>query len=156
MSKLSLTSINNRMANWSVHSRVTWILDNLPETQVLSSSFGAQSVVMLHIMVKQQPNIPIIFVDTGYLFNETRMFAKKLKEQLNLNLHTYKPKIKKDVFELQYGKLWEKGLEGIELYNQIHKVEPFQRALSELNVKTWFSGIRKEQSSVRQQKTSLN
>ena len=51
--------------------------------------------------------------------------------------------------EARYGKLWEQGVEGIEKYNQINKVEPMARALKELDVKTWFSGLRREQSSTR-------
>lgn len=51
--------------------------------------------------------------------------------------------------EARYGKLWEQGVEGIEKYNDINKVEPMNRALKELNVQTWFAGLRREQSGSR-------
>ena len=44
----------------------------------------------------------------------------------------------------------EQGLEGIEQYNQINKVEPMQRALRELDAQAWLSGLRRQQSSSRQ------
>ena len=46
-------------------------------------------------------------------------------------------------------KLWEQGVEGIEKYNEINKVEPMNRALKELNAQTWFAGLRREQSGSR-------
>jgi phosphoadenosine phosphosulfate reductase len=45
--------------------------------------------------------------------------------------------------------LWEKGIDGIEQYNKLNKVEPMQRALSELKAGTWFAGLRRSQSDTR-------
>jgi phosphoadenosine phosphosulfate reductase len=47
------------------------------------------------------------------------------------------------------GRLWEKGGEGIDRYNRLHKVEPMRRALSELGVRTWIAGLRRSQSESR-------
>jgi phosphoadenosine phosphosulfate reductase len=52
--------------------------------------------------------------------------------------------------EARLGKLWEKGPEGLEAYNQIRKVEPMQRALSELGARAWLAGLRRSQSGTRE------
>ena len=46
-------------------------------------------------------------------------------------------------------KLWEQGVEGIERYNQMTKVEPMQRAIRELGVRGWITGLRRQQSNSR-------
>mgnify|MGYP000455746352 CR=1 FL=1 len=95
---------------------------------------GAQSAVMLHLVTQQAPQIPVIVVDTGYLFPETYQFIDQLTDRLKLNLKVYQAPITPAWQEARYGKLWEQGVEGIEKYNQINKVEPMARALKELDV----------------------
>src|SRR5262245_16022880 len=57
---------------------------------VLSSSFGEQASVMLHMATRVKPDIRIIFVDTGYLFPETYEFMESLRHRFNLNVWTYR------------------------------------------------------------------
>ncbi len=52
--------------------------------------------------------------------------------------------------EARHGRLWEQGAKGLEKYNQIRKVEPMQRALSELGARAWIAGLRRSQSSTRE------
>ena len=52
--------------------------------------------------------------------------------------------------EARFGKLWEQGLDGLEQYNRLNKVEPMQRALAELDVGTWFAGLRRSQATTRE------
>lgn len=117
---------------------------------MLSSSFGAQAAVMLHMLTQQFPDIPVVLTDTGYLFPETYQFIDELTERLNLNLQVYRAPMSGAWQEARFGKLWEKGAEGIEQYNKLNKVQPMQQALSELGVKTWFAGLRRSQSEMRE------
>ena len=55
-------------------------LRTLPQSRALSSSFGAQSAAALHLITRQTPDIPVILVDTGYLFAETYRFADELAQ----------------------------------------------------------------------------
>ena len=82
-------------------------------------------------------------VDTRYLFPETYRFADQLTERLKLNLKVYRAHVSAAWQEARHGKLWEHGVEGIERYNQINKVEPMQRAIRELGVKGWITGLRR-------------
>lgn len=140
---------NARLESFTPIQRVEWAFEHLPEQAIVSSSFGAQSAVMLHLINTVAPGTPVVLTDTGYLFTETYQFIDAMTERLGLNLHVYRAKYSNGWQEARFGKLWEKGADGITQYNQINKVEPMQRALEELNVSTWFAGLRRSQSSNR-------
>ena len=133
-----LADINGLLADKSAEERVAWALENLPSTHFLSSSFGIQAAVMLHLVTSQQPDIPVVLTDTGYLFPETYQFIEQMTERLSLNLKVYKAELSPAWQEAKFGKLWEQGEEGIKQYNQLNKVEPMTRALNELDAGTWY------------------
>ena len=150
ISQTELEKINAELETMDAAERVSWALRNLPGNHILSSSFGAQSAVMLHMVSQVQPEIPVVLTDTGYLFPETYQFVDELTESLNLNLHVYRADVSAAWQEARFGRLWEQGIEGIEKYNQINKVQPMQRALSDLAAGTWFAGLRRSQSDSRE------
>jgi phosphoadenosine phosphosulfate reductase len=145
-----LVQTNLALEKQSAIQRVTWALGHLPQNFMLSSSFGAQAAVMLHMVTKQYPDIPVVLTDTGYLFAETYQFVDELTRRLNLNLKVYRADASSAWQEARMGKMWEQGLEGIEKYNALNKVEPMQKALSDLQVKSWFAGLRRSQSDMRE------
>lgn len=147
--KDAIAEVSQTLVDLTPHQRVEWAMQNLPATHVVSSSFGAQSAVMLHLLNDVAPGIPVILTDTGYLFPETYQFIESLKEQLKLNLHVYNAPISAAWQEAKYGKLWEQGLDGITQYNKLNKVEPMKRALDDLGASTWFAGLRHSQSDSR-------
>jgi phosphoadenosine phosphosulfate reductase len=146
----ALAELNTWLAGRTAEERVSWALQNTPGPQALSSSFGAQAAVALHLVASQQPDIPVILVDTGYLFPETYQFVDELSERLMLNLKVYRPAIGRAWAEARYGRLWEQGEAGLDEYNRIRKVEPMQRALQDLDVRGWFAGLRRDQAKSRQ------
>ena len=145
----ALLALNHWLAGRDAETRVRWMLEHVPGAHALSSSFGAQAAVSLHLLASHAPDIPVILIDTGYLFPETYQFVDTLSERLALNLKVYRPVIGRAWAEARYGKLWEQGIEGLDRYNHIRKVEPMQRALSELGVQGWFAGLRRDQSRSR-------
>ncbi|RLV61029.1 phosphoadenylyl-sulfate reductase [Parashewanella curva] len=146
---LQLAEINTELEALSAEERIRWALDNLHGEFALASSFGIQSAVMLHMATQIKPDIPIILTDTGYLFPETYQFIDNLTARLSLDLRVYRAESSPAWQEARFGKLWDKGVEGLKTYNRLNKVEPMRRALDELNVGTWFSGLRREQSESR-------
>ncbi|AIN47128.1 phosphoadenylyl-sulfate reductase [Candidatus Palibaumannia cicadellinicola] len=146
-----LATVNLQLESLTAEQRVSWALEHLPQPAALSSSFGIQAAVSLHLVTSQQPNIPVILTDTGYLFPETYRFIDALTEKLQLNLQVFRANTSPAWQEARYGKLWEQGLKGIKLYNNINKVEPMNRALMTLGSLTWFAGLRRAQSSSRSQ-----
>ncbi|MDH3266524.1 MAG: phosphoadenylyl-sulfate reductase [Gammaproteobacteria bacterium] len=147
--RAALKVCQSSLAEMRAEERVAWALQNLPAQHVVSSSFGAQSAVMLHLLTQQQADIPVIIVDTGYLFAETYRFIAVLRDKLQLNLHVYRPVRSPAWQEAQDGERWEQGIAGIEKYNRENKIEPMERALAILAVGTWFAGLRRSQSRGR-------
>jgi phosphoadenosine phosphosulfate reductase len=145
----SLAELNRWLARLPAEERIAWALDNLSGTHALSSSFGAQSAVSLHLATRQRVDLPVILIDTGYLFPETYAFVDRLSERLALNLKVYRPQLGSAWMEARFGKLWEQGAEGLQRYNRLRKIEPMQRALRELGVRTWIAGLRRSQASTR-------
>ena len=145
-----LDHCNELMASRTAEERVAWAMQNLPPQRILSSSFGLQAAVCLHLLTRQQTDIPVVFIDTGYQFPETYRFVDELTDRLNLNLKVYRSETSAAWQEARYGQRWSKDLESLEDYNRENKVEPMQRALRELNAGTWFAGLRREQASTRE------
>lgn len=139
------------LAEMTAEERVAWALQALPGQHIVSSSFGAQSAVMLHLMVSQKPDIPVVVVDTGYLFPETYRFIDQLSDKLDLNLHVYRSETSSAWQEARYGRRWESGVEGIAAYNRDNKIQPMNRALDELRAGTWFAGLRRSQAATRKE-----
>lgn len=139
------------LANLTAEERVSWALEKLPGEYIVSSSFGSQSAVMLHLLTRQAPDIPVVLVDTGYLFPETYRFIDVLQDRLQLNLHVFQPQRSPAWQEARHGRRWEQGVDGINDYNRDNKVEPMERALETLDVGTWFAGLRRAQSNGRSQ-----
>ncbi|VFP88781.1 phosphoadenylyl-sulfate reductase [Candidatus Erwinia haradaeae] len=148
---IDLANINANLEQLSAEERVTWALANLPGQAIVSSSFGIQSAVSLHLITTRQPDIPVVITDTGYLFPETYRFIDHLTTKMNLNLKVFRCSQSSAWQEARYGKLWEKGLDGLNRYNNLNKVEPMNKALKKLKVKTWFAGLRRDQSVNRSQ-----
>ncbi|MGD2167925.1 MAG: phosphoadenylyl-sulfate reductase [Gammaproteobacteria bacterium] len=145
----ALESCNRRFAALRPEARLEWAFENLPQTHVLTSSFGAQAAVSLHLVTSIHPSTPVILIDTGYLFPETYRFIDNLTDRLQLNLQVYRATLSPAWQEARHGQRWLRGKQGIEEYNEENKVEPLRRALRELRVGTWFAGLRRGQSSTR-------
>ncbi len=125
---------------------IRWATTHFGDTLVMSSSFGAESALLISLVTKIVPNIPTIFIDTGYLFPETYQFVDELKKHFKLNLKIYRSSMSPETMEAQHGKLWETDLA---TYHQIRKIVPMRRALSELGAKAYLNGIRSDQTEYR-------
>ncbi|KKL15552.1 hypothetical protein LCGC14_2504460 [marine sediment metagenome] len=99
-----IADANGVLKDLSAEQRVAWALENLPDTQFLSSSFGIQAALMLHLVTSQRPDIPVVLTDTGYLFPETYQFIEQMTMRLSLNLKVYKSALSPAWQEAKFGK----------------------------------------------------
>ncbi len=134
----------------TAEERIRWAVEEFGDGLILSTSFGIQSAVMLHLATRIAPRLPVVFIDTGYHFPETYRFAAELTARLQLNLLTYNPLRTAARQEALEGKRWEQGLEGLKAYNFENKVEPMDRAVRELGATAWLAGLRRSQASTRE------
>jgi phosphoadenosine phosphosulfate reductase len=148
---LNLSQVNQQLENAEASSIVEWSAETFGDGLVMSTSFGIQAAVMLHLVTRIIPKIPVIWVDTGYLPDETYKFAENLANRLELNLQVYQSTMSPARMEAIHGKLWEQDdLEAFNYYDRIRKVEPMQRALKELRATAWLAGLRRDQTSHRE------
>jgi phosphoadenosine phosphosulfate reductase len=152
--ELDLNVANQQLGNQSATKDaaqiIHWAAETFGDGLVMSTSFGIQSAVMLHLVTSIIPDIPVIWVDTGYLPTKTYRFAEELSDRLKLNLKVYQSPISPARMEALYGRLWDQNdIESLNRYDQIRKVEPMQRALKELNATAWLAGLRADQTNHR-------
>ncbi len=141
--------MNEQLAQATAEERVGYALSQWKPNILLSTSFGAQSAVLLHMVSRQWPDIPVVLLDTQYLFPETYTFADELTARLKLNLKVYSSPVSREWQEARHGRLWEQGVDGIHRFNTMNKSEPMARALTDLNAEAWITGLRRSQSSTR-------
>jgi len=116
---------------------------------VVSSSFGADSAIMLHMATRVMPDIKVIFVDTGYHFPETHLFMEQLRRRLNLNVWTYRTMQDPIAWLKKNGEDDPTVRKDRDVCCAVNKIEPFERAMAELRPKAWLRGIRGDQTSLR-------
>jgi len=148
MDLLNATVLSEKEA--SAEECVQWALEEFGEKLVMSTSFGMQSAVLLHMATKVAPNIPVIWIDTGYLHKETYYFAEHLTRRLSLNLKVYQSDVSAARMEALHGQLWDRNDEDSHrAYGVLRKVEPMARALRELGAHAMISGVRGAQTKHR-------
>ncbi|KAF4041546.1 Glutaredoxin [Phytophthora infestans] len=150
-------ALNTQLEEKTAQEIVQWTFDTFGARTVLSSSFGIQSAVMLHLTRSVSKDIPVVWVDTGYLPKETYQFAAHLTKLLDLNVRVYQSPITPARMEALYGKLYEiETPEAHRQYGYMRKVEPMQRALDELNAAALLVGVRADQTQHRQHMKHVN
>ncbi len=121
-------------------------LDDLAIGQVaLVSSFGAESVVLLHMVAQINPETPVIFIDTEMLFDETLTYQREVAETLGLtNVRVISP---------DRGTLMEKDIDGLlhrtdpDACCDLRKTQPLENALKEFG--GWITGRKRIQGGQR-------
>lgn len=135
------------LAEWDRYSAeeiVAHALKELPGPACFTCSFQAEDMAVLHLLRQVDPNIPVLFLETGYHFPETIAYRDDYATRWHLNLHNLEAKMSVAEQESQFG-----------ILNQtdptrccdIRKVGPLWEGLR--GYKTWFTGLRREQSPTR-------
>jgi phosphoadenosine phosphosulfate reductase len=141
---LDLEAINRGFQGASAEDIIAWAVAAFPGNAAISSSFGAESACLLHLATQIKPDIPVLFVNTGFLFPETLEFKDLLKERLKLNVLEFKPLIPHETWVAEKGKLYETDPDACCAAN---KVEPMARAIQ--GIACWMSGVRRDQTAYR-------
>ena len=123
---------------------LAWAASVVPRF-VVTSSFGAESAVLLHMVSQVAPHLPVFFLDTGFHFDETLLFRRELAAQLGLTVLDLRPdrSVGQQARDL-----------GPELYTtdpdrccQLRKTVPLRRALASFD--GWATGVRRAQTPER-------
>ena len=159
---LDLAAARAHLEPLSAEERMRWALETFGKAFCLTTSFGIQSAVLLHMASRlgtgpDGEGVPVIWVDTGYLPEETYRYAAELCQRLPVNLQVVQSDLSPARMEALHGRLWESGsLEDLTLYNQLRKVEPLDRAMGQRGIRCWASGVRGRQTDHRRTMTPLD
>lgn len=135
--------------------RLRWGYRAFGDGLVMTTSFGIQSAVLLHMgsrIADEEAGrpIPVLWVDTGYMPAETYHYAEQLCDLLRIDLRVVQAEMSPARMEALHGRIWESGrLEDLQLYDRLRKVEPLDRAFASLAVRCWASGVRGSQTDHR-------
>lgn len=110
----------------------------------LTCSFQAEDILVLHLLRESFPRIPVLFLETGYHFQQTYEFRDRLAREWDLTVVNVMPEKTVDQQESELGILYRGDSRRC---CQLRKVEPLMRALQPFDV--WFTGLRREQSPTR-------
>jgi phosphoadenosine phosphosulfate reductase len=110
----------------------------------LTCSFQAEDVLLLHLTRELRPNIPVLFLDTGYHFAETYEYRDRIAAEWNLNLINLLPTHTVAEQEREHGLLYQTAPDRC---CALRKVEPLFAAVA--NYKLWLTGLRREQARSR-------
>lgn len=146
---LDLDALNQLFEKQDPPHIVSWAVAQFGRELVMSSSFGAESAILLHMAATAMPGIRVIFVDTGYLFPQTHAFMESLRQRFDLNVWTYRTRNDPITYLHHAGEenpTWRKDIEACCAAN---KNEPMERAMRELSPKGWLRGIRRNQAQSR-------
>jgi phosphoadenosine phosphosulfate reductase len=121
------------------------VLDANPNARVcLTSSFQAEDMVVAHLLRKRIPDVPVLFLETGYHFPATYEYRDRMTREWSLHLINVLPEQTVAEQESAFGILY---VSEPTRCCQLRKVEPLMRALEPFDV--WFTGLRREQSPTR-------
>ena len=122
----------------------TVLASNAESRACLTCSFQAEDIIVLDLLRQRLPNIPVLFLETGYHFAETYEFRDRLAKEWRLNLVNVVPQKTVAQQETELGILYR--MEATKCC-QLRKVDPLLEALEPFEI--WFTGLRREQSPTR-------
>ena len=143
----NLAEANADLTGASAAEIITWGLARA-NNPVISTNFRPRSAALLHMVTRACPDIPVIWVDTGYNTPATYRYIEQLCARLQLNLRVYTPYVTA-ARRAATGGLPASDSPQFARFAHETKLEPFERAFNELKPDLWFTGVRREQSEFR-------
>lgn len=150
LASLDLSKVNAELQGQTPEQIVRWALGQ-GQRVITTTSFSPNSAAMLHLVTQVKPDMPIIWVDSGYNVPDAYRVAEQLIQQLKLNIHVYTPIMTAERRSALMGGIPHPG-DNAELHAEFVrqvKLEPFQRALDEFKPEIWLTGIRREETEFR-------
>jgi len=131
---------------------IRWALERSGGRAIVSTNFRPYEAVLLHLVTRVQPDIPVLWVDHGYNRPATYRHAEELTTLLRLNLKPYVPQLTAAHYDAVHGGMPEplpENEERIRAFSTVMKLEPFQRGMKELAPAVWFTALRQVQNPNR-------
>jgi phosphoadenosine phosphosulfate reductase len=141
----SLELENARLEAATPEERLAFAVERFGDALLFTSSFGAGSAVLLHLWSKVAANLPVVFIDTGFLFDETLAYRDALVKELGLRLEIARPSVDRTDFLVEHGgDIYARDPDFCCATNKVLPLAPFLA-----KARGWVSGVRRDQSDAR-------
>src|SRR5580698_837914 len=142
---MELEQISHTLESLPLNEALETVLSGAdPHKVCLTCSFQAEDMIVLHLLRQQIPNVPVLFLDTGYHFAQTYEYRDRIAREWELRLVNVLPQRTVAQQESQFGVLYQSNPTQC---CQLRKVEPLMQSLEPYEI--WFTGLRREQSPSR-------
>ncbi|MBI9041517.1 MAG: phosphoadenosine phosphosulfate reductase family protein [Lutibacter sp.] len=147
MKNLDIAKINKDLKDKSPAEIIVWAL-SITKNALVTTNFRPYEVAILHAITQVDPNLKVIWCDTGYNTPQTYKHANELIDTLKLNVHLYVPQ------QTAAHRDATIGMPQIEdplhkVFTEQVKLEPFNRAMAEHKPEVWFTNLRSGQTAFR-------
>ena len=140
-----LTIFADQYESASPQDILAWAARTYGDQLALVTSFQPTGIVTLHMLQQIAPDLPVLTLDTGLLFQETYDLIDQLQSQFNLNLHRIRPQQTVDQQAQLHGDaLWSRDPDTC---CNLRKTRPLDDALAQYGA--WITGLRRDQSPTR-------
>jgi phosphoadenosine phosphosulfate reductase len=148
-----IRELNRRFENEPPQEIVRWALEDSGLDRIaLASAFQAEGTALMHMAIQFRPDIPILFLETGFHFAETLAFKERLTEMMGLNVVELTGDHTVDSQAAEYGpRLYERNPK---LCCELNKVIPFARTLR--NFDAWMTSMRRDSAWTRKNTAILS
>lgn len=143
-----LDELNEKFQTFQPFEIIQWIITKAVNP-VVTTNFRPYEAAILHAVTRVEPNLKVIWCDTGYNTPQTYKHAYQVTEQLNLNIKLYIPQQTAAYRDAFFGGIPEVNSSQHDEFTKQVKLEPFQRAMQEQKPDLWFTNLRKGQTSFR-------
>ncbi len=145
-----LAAANAALAHKQPVEIVRWAVDHADGRAMVSTNFRPHEAVILHLCMQVQPDMPVLWVDTGYNTAATYRHAADLIARLRLNVHLFGPRRTEAHRTAVDGPVPDlTDLDAHAAFTEEVKLEPFRRGLAALEPTVWVTALRREQTEFR-------
>ena len=145
---LDLEKSNAMLRRQSPQAIIEWAL-SVAKKPMMTTSFGYNSAVPLHLMAQVDKSVPVVWIDSGYNVKNAYLVAEQLMQTLDLNMRIYNPLMSAERRNALMGGIPSIGEEHFEEFTRQVKLEPFERVLADLQPDIWLTGIRRDETEHR-------
>jgi phosphoadenosine phosphosulfate reductase len=143
--EIDLRHENDQLERATPEERLAFAVERYGTKTLFTSSFGAGSGVLLHLWSRVAGKLPVVFIDTGFLFEETLRYRDDLVARLGLTLLVVRPAVSRSAFVATHGADVQRvNPDFCCAKNKVDPLAPLKR-----DAEAWVSGIRRDQSPDR-------
>ena len=141
-----LESVNRELEQATPEAILEWTWARFKPDVMLTCSFQHDGVVLAHMLRTIAPEVPVVFINTGFHFPETLAYRDEIVRRFGLNLVELQPIMAREEFALRHG--LDLYARNPDLCCHVNKVEPLRRYLP--GMRAWINGRRRDQGLTRE------